>query len=114
MRGDDDARHAELLRQPARVERSRAPVGDQREAPEVVAALHGDQADRAAHGGVRDLEDARRRLAQSQPERPRHGLERRPRAPGIHADHLAEQRVPPERPAAACASVTVASVPPRP
>ena len=94
VRGDDHAGHTELLRQPPRVERPGAAVGDQREAPEVVTALNGNQADRAPHGGVRHLEDAGGRgLPQLEPERLGDRRERGLRARRVHADRFAEERV---------------------
>ena len=74
-RRDENGRGAELLGEPARVHRTGAAVGDQREVARVATLLRRDRAQRPGHAGVRDPVDPVGRLEHRQPER------RRRRAP---------------------------------
>ncbi len=58
MRGNHHPAHPRLPRERAGVKRSRAAIGDEGEAAKVVAALHGDQPQRAQHARIGDLHHA--------------------------------------------------------
>ncbi len=58
--GHEHSLDAELFRKRARVQRSCAAVCDEREVARIVPTLDGDDAQRAQHLGVHDLDDRRR------------------------------------------------------
>ena len=69
-RRDENRADAEVLREPARVDRAGAAVGDQRELARIAALLGGDRAQRTHHPRVRDPVDPARGLEHGQAERP--------------------------------------------
>ena len=92
---DQQRRHLGVARERVRVHRPRAAEADEHEVARVVAALHRDQVQRVHHRGVRDLDDAVRRL--DDVDRPSGFAQRssiaRARALDVEADLAAEEVV---------------------
>ena len=80
--GAEEARHrrhehrrdAEVVGEPAGVDRPRAAVGDDREVARIAALLRRDRPQRPGHARIRDAVDAVGRLEHREPERPGHAL----------------------------------------
>ena len=101
-RGHEHGVHSELVGERARVQRAGAAECDEREVARIEALLDGDDAERAHHLGVHDLDH---RLGVETVERSARGAR-------VELDSARQRRG--SRPRRRFASVTVARSPPRP
>ena len=91
---DQQRRHLGVARERVRVHGAGAAEADEDEVARVVAALHRDQVERVDHRGVRDLDDAVRRLVTSRPSGfAQRSSIARARALDVEADLAAEEVV---------------------
>ena len=91
MRGHDHLRHPQRRGHRGAVQRAGAAEGDQREAPRIDAALHGQDADGVGHLFVHQVDDRRRRLLHAHAERTAQLLHRAVGRRGIEPHLAAEE-----------------------